>query len=317
MDLSSRAIGEELKNGMERKKNRAIPSELSYGDAGSELFTKLCSDPDYYLSRAERRLLADNAEELNTILQQCDLIELGAGDCSKMIDLYSRNQPSRNQVKYFPNDINAWIVTKGALEFNARIAHSSVFPIVGDYYDAIEQLPKLRTDSNPQAVALLGSTFGNFLPKDRNKILKKLRSKLQYGDIFIVACDLFKPIRTISAAYNTTSKLLERMEFSSLFEINRLFKGNFDPNSFSHFCVFNHQSSYFESRLFSLLRQTIDIEDIDVHETLEVGESILMDRMWKPTLDQFRAVLDPKTWQVTRIFVDQDEQYSMMVGVAR
>ena len=66
----------------------AAPKRLScryfYDPVGSELFEEICRLPEYYLTRAERSILAERADEIAALFSQgVTLVELGSGSASK------------------------------------------------------------------------------------------------------------------------------------------------------------------------------------------------------------------------------------------
>src|SRR6185295_3147396 len=55
-----------------------------YDDLGSKLFEAICRLPEYYLTRAEREILSQNAREIAGSIQgPVRLIELGSGSAEK------------------------------------------------------------------------------------------------------------------------------------------------------------------------------------------------------------------------------------------
>ena len=44
--------------------HKAIPPKYFYDARGSELFEQICELPEYYLTRAERSILRDHAQEI-------------------------------------------------------------------------------------------------------------------------------------------------------------------------------------------------------------------------------------------------------------
>src|SRR6516162_9134101 len=62
---------------------RSIPPKYFYDDRGSELFDAICELPEYYLTRAERELLAAHADSIVGATGATAIVELGSGMARK------------------------------------------------------------------------------------------------------------------------------------------------------------------------------------------------------------------------------------------
>src|SRR5580693_908202 len=62
---------------------KSIPPVWFYDERGSQLFEEITRLPEYYPTRAERRLLEAFAPTIAQLSKADTLVELGAGSCEK------------------------------------------------------------------------------------------------------------------------------------------------------------------------------------------------------------------------------------------
>jgi L-histidine N-alpha-methyltransferase len=72
---------------------KELPPTWLYDDRGCELFEAITRLPEYYLTRTERSILADRADEIAGRTGADTLIELGAGTSEKTRLLLRRDVP--------------------------------------------------------------------------------------------------------------------------------------------------------------------------------------------------------------------------------
>ena len=84
-----------------------INPKYFYDKKGSELFEKICSLPEYYLTRTEIDILKNLQSNLSEYLDDSfRLVELGSGSSVKtrlILDVLNENQ---KKIEYFPIDIS-------------------------------------------------------------------------------------------------------------------------------------------------------------------------------------------------------------------
>ena len=74
-----------------------IPATWFYDDAGCELFDRITELDEYYPTRAERSILAANADEIARLARPHTVVELGSGTSEKttlLLDAF-RRAPAR------------------------------------------------------------------------------------------------------------------------------------------------------------------------------------------------------------------------------
>src|SRR5262245_26347082 len=75
-------LAEDVRRGL-AERPRSIPPKHFYDAVGSELFDAIGELPEYYLTRAERRLLEAHAPAIARASKARELVELGSGMARK------------------------------------------------------------------------------------------------------------------------------------------------------------------------------------------------------------------------------------------
>ena len=73
-----RTLGENVRRGLTGRVKQ-LPPKHFYDARGSELFERICRLPEYYLTRAEREILARRGGEIMSRTEAGELVELGSG----------------------------------------------------------------------------------------------------------------------------------------------------------------------------------------------------------------------------------------------
>ncbi len=83
-------------------KPKQLECRFLYDVVGSELYEKICDQPEYYPTRTETQILQQYANEISQITGPCHLIELGSGSSVKTEYLLSAYQSWNKYVCYTP-----------------------------------------------------------------------------------------------------------------------------------------------------------------------------------------------------------------------
>src|ERR1700689_4394184 len=95
------ALENDVRTGLAAE-HKWLPPVWFYDDRGSELFDEITRLPEYYLTRAERRLLEASADEIAARSGAEVLVELGAGTCEKSRILLDALSKAGTLKKYIP-----------------------------------------------------------------------------------------------------------------------------------------------------------------------------------------------------------------------
>ncbi len=193
---------------------KRIPSKFFYDERGSALFGEICDLPEYYLTRTERRILAEHADEMAALIgDDAVVLEPGSGSSTKTRLLLDAMP---NLKAYVPIDISPEPLEAAAEEIREEYKELNVIPVVGDYSQQLE-LPHLPAER--RVIFFPGSTLGNFDAAESEAFLRKMIRVAGNKGAILIGVDLKKDAQMLEAAYNDAQgvtaafnlNLIERM----------------------------------------------------------------------------------------------------------
>lgn len=286
---------------------KRIPPKYFYDTAGSLLFEEITQLPEYYPTRVERGILAENAEAIAALLPTGSaLVEFGNGSSAKTrIVLRAAKELSA----YVPVDIAAEFLEEQAETLRHEFPSLNVLPVAADFTSAFDLPAKLRTMRRTGFFP--GSTIGNFEPTDAAGFLRHAGLSLGKGAMMVVGVDLVKHEAILHAAYNDAADVTARFNLNLLARINRELDGDFDLDSFEHRAFFDRECSRVEMHLVSRADQRVSIggHSFDFAE----GETIHTENSYKYTVESFRALALEAGWRPVEVWTDSDGWFSIHV----
>lgn len=121
---------------------------LFYDEAGSRLFEEITELPEYYVTRTERQILAQHADEIVSAAaggRELSMIELGAGTATKTGLLLKASVRLQGSVVYCPIDVSQTALDEARSRLEAELPEVTVEPVVGDYTEGMMQNSAART----------------------------------------------------------------------------------------------------------------------------------------------------------------------------
>lgn len=239
-DPASDAFARSVIRGLSSHPRRLDCSYL-YDARGSALFEAITRLPEYYLTRAETRLLERHAGEIRIAAGVPVLAELGAGSALKtrlLLAAWLEQGPAR----YVPVDISAEHLAASSTELRRLFPTLQVNEIAGSYAQA---LPRLKPHS-PLCLLFLGSSIGNFDPDESASLLGAIADNLSAGDHLLVGVDLVKDPATIERAYDDSAGVTAQFTRNLFVRMNRELGTDIDPESIDHVAYFNRDLARIE-----------------------------------------------------------------------
>lgn len=207
---------------------------MFYDEVGSRLFERITALPEYYPTRTERSLLESYADAI--VDSVCDgsqplrVVELGAGSASKTCLLLAAAVRRRVEVVYVPLDVSADALDIACQNIGSAFPSVLVEPLVVNYVDTP---PKLERFDGPTLALYLGTSIGNFTPREARTILCNLCSQLGSKDAFLLGTDLVKDESTLVAAYHDNEGVTAAFNLNILNRLNNELGADFDLTGFS------------------------------------------------------------------------------------
>lgn len=294
-----------------------LPSWLFYDAAGSQLFDQITELPEYYVTRAERSILAARAEAIIRAAAGSDalrIVELGAGSCDKTRLLLRAAVERQDTVLYEPVDVSASALTEAQERIEREISGVLVSPRVLDYTrDFALDLP---LHGERRLVLYIGSSIGNFEPHEAQSLLKKVRAALVPGDSILLGVDLVKPLSVLLPAYDDAAGVTAAFNRNILVRLNREVGANFDPDAFVHRAVWNGAHSRIEMHLESRKAQRVHLSGLDLRLNFAAGERIHTENSYKYAPGQAEALLGASGFAPQNTWTDERGWFAVCLAKA-
>lgn len=256
---------------------KQLLSKYFYDEIGDELFVKIMNMPEYYLTNCEYEIFTQQAKDIINAFEVAgkplDLIELGAGDGTKTIELLKELQGKAN-FTYMPIDISQHALDELSKRLAKEVPNIKVTPLQGDYFSV---LGDIQSSSNCKVILFLGSNIGNMLDHNARRFISQLSDRMNAKDKLLLGVDLKKDPSIILPAYNDAQGITKAFNLNLLTRINKELGGNFDINQFDHRPRYNEEAGMAESYIESLADQDVTIEATGNTYHFNKGERIHME----------------------------------------
>ncbi len=289
---------------------KEIPPKYFYDERGSELFEAITELPEYYPTRVERSILADEAAAIVAAAQPTTLIELGSGAAAKTRCLLDAMRDVGSLETYVPVDISEEITRRIADELVSEYEGLRVHGIVCDYETHLERIPR----EEGALIAFLGGTIGNFRPGPRRSFLARIATLMYPGDRFLLGTDLVKESAVLEAAYNDSAGVTAEFNKNVLHVLNRELGANFDPELFEHVAFFDQENEWIDIRLRSLAEQFIDLTELDMRTHFARNEEMRTEISTKFTRERLEASYADAGLELVEWWTDPDELYALSLA---
>jgi len=249
---------------------RFIPPVWFYDEVGSRLFDEITRLPEYYLTRAERGILADRSAEIVERAGADTLVEIGSGTSDKTRLLLDAMAAAGTLHSVVLLDISEEVLREAAGQLVDRYG-VDVHAVVGDLRSDLDKLP----GGGRQLWAFLGSTIGNFGPAERHQLLTGFGNAMRPSDHLLLGTDLEKDPARLLAAYDDAEGVTAAFNLNVLSVLNDALNADFDRQRFEHRAVWNTGERWIEMRLRSREAQLVDVGALDLSVELGAGEEVL------------------------------------------
>jgi len=216
----------DVESGLNAKQKHISP-KFFYDKNGSKLFEEICDQPEYYLNRTELLILKKSVNEIIRLIgeNQISIIELGNGNSTKTRILLEPSISTLKKVCYFPIDVSLKTLKNSIRDLSREYVNLQVFGICSDYISGLIKINEFikMNDNIPKRklIIFLGSSIGNFDPKESVDFLYSLRRYLRKDDALLIGIDLEKDKTILDKAYNDRKGVTAKFNLNILSRINR------------------------------------------------------------------------------------------------
>ncbi|MBO9378660.1 L-histidine N(alpha)-methyltransferase [Sphingomonas histidinilytica] len=305
VDLAFRA---DVLSGLAQRQ-KAVPARWFYDRAGSELFERITTLPEYYPTRTETALLKAHAAEVAALVGRGRaVVEFGSGSSVKTPLLLGR----MDAAAYVPIDISGDFLRQSSAELAAKFPDLPVIPIEADFMKPVA-LP-----ASVAGLAMLGffpgSTIGNMVPRTAIDLLRSMRATLGDRSHLLIGVDRIKDIGRLIAAYDDAEGVTARFNRNLLIRINRELDGTIPVDSFRHVARWNADWNRIEMHLEAIEDIAFEVSGHPV--TMRRGETIHTENSHKYTPDQARLMLQASGWSPCAQWSDPEDSFLILLAEA-
>jgi L-histidine Nalpha-methyltransferase len=304
----------EVQDGL-RSRPRTLKPWMLYDDAGSFLFEQITDLPEYYPTRTERSLLSRHASAILASVadgsRPLRVVELGAGSASKTCLLLAAAAHMHIEVVYMPLDVSSDALDIACESIQNAFPKVLLQPLVVNYVDSPPQLEEF--DGSTLAL-YLGTSIGNFTPRESRTILRNLASQLGNRDAFLLGTDLVKDESLLVAAYQDSQGVTAAFNLNILHRLNKELGADFDPTGFRHCARWNPSESRIEMHLESTRSQLIRIPGAGLELNFRPGETIHTENSYKFTDETLSALLCDSGFTAEMSWKDADQWYALTLS---
>lgn len=321
-DDLTKALHDDVRSGLTGRP-KSLPPKWLYDAHGSELFERITELDEYYLTGAEREVLARHAPEIAAASRAETFVELGSGSSEKtrlLLDALTRGPvPLR---RYVPVDVSESALVEAVERIAGNYPELLVHGMVDDFSDTVRALASLSpvAPAGPdygggRLVAVLGSTIGNLEARDRASFLAELRAALDGGDSLLLGTDLVKDRARLLAAYNDPGGVTAEFERNVLRVVNRELGADFSPESFDYVARWDTEREYVEMLLRSRKSQVVRVPALDLDVEFEAGEPLRTEISSKFRREKVEAELGTAGFRLEYWWTDPYDDYAMSLAV--
>lgn len=290
---------------------KRLPAKYFYDARGSELFERITTLPEYYLTRSEISILEKHASE---IVAACGgefaLVEFGSGSATKVRILLDQME---KRSCYVPVDISPELLRESSERLTELYPDLSVSAVCADYTQPL-QIPRCPS-TDRRVIFFPGSTIGNFEPAEARRFVGNVVKVLSSGDSMILGIDLKKDPKILDAAYNDADGVTAEFNMNILVRIQRELGGDLDPSCFEHVAFYNPGEGRVEMHLRSRMRQDVRIDG--KRFSFEEGELLHTENSYKYSHDDVDAMIEGSGFVAAERWTDDRKLFCVQRLVVR
>ncbi len=288
---------------------RRLECRYIYDEFGSRLFEQICEQPEYYLTRAERTILLEAADEIARLTGPAALIEFGSGNSAKTRILLNAYAERYGGVRYIPVDISDSILEHAEAELATAAPLATVDSFHGTYDDAFH----LFDSFSPLVFLFLGSNVGNLDPAEAAAFWSEISSNLSVGDFCLLGVDITQDSDALHAAYNDAAGYSARFTKNIFSRINRELGASIDIATIEHVAAFSAPRNQVEIFAKFTQAQQIDIAPLGQSVSIEANALVMTEISRKFRIDEIRPYLEHYRLETRHVFSNDGQNFALLL----
>ncbi len=291
---------------------KTLPTWLLYDDAGSQIYTRITGLPEYYLTRAEAEIFAQQGERIvERALAgagEVSIVELGAGSSEKTELFLRAVVRAHGNFVHLACDIERGALELGVARLREAFPQCDVRGFVGTHEAAGAAIAEL---AGRQLVLFIGSSIGNLSDEQATAMLSALRARLRSDGGLLLGTDLKKQPERLLAAYDDAAGVTAQFTLNILTRLNRELDADFNLEHFRHVACWNAQASDIEIYIESTQAQTVAIGRVNRTVSFTAGERVLVEISAKYDLERVERLLRAAGFERAETFIDSAGDFAV------
>ena len=289
---------------------RAIPARWFYDREGSELFERITTLPEYYLTRVETALLAAHCGEVATLVGPGRaVVEFGSGSSAKTPHLLAAVEPAA----YVPIDISGEFLRASAAALAEDFPRLPIQPVEADFTHPID--PPAGIAGLAKLGFFPGSTIGNMVARTAVNLLRAMVQTLGVGSMLLIGMDRRKPAEVLIPAYDDAAGVTAAFNLNLLHRINRELGGDIPVAAFRHCAIWNEDYARIEMHLEAVRDVAFTIAGQPF--TMKAGETVHTENSHKYGPHEARLLLRAGAWTPIREWTDPQGLFALILAEAQ
>lgn len=285
---------------------KSLPCKYLYDERGSQLFDRICELDEYYLTRTETQITADNAEAIaEAIGTGAVLVEYGSGSSLKTRVLLDHLQAP---AAYIPVDISEEHLLGTARVLQNEYPELDVRPITADFTQGFDMPQGLNSERT--CVYFPGSTIGNLEKHAAIRVLRLISEQIGSSGGLLIGFDLQKSREVLEQAYDDSLGVTASFTLNILRRANRELGADFDLSQFEHVSFYNAEAGRIEIYIESQCDQSVTIAGEQIE--FEAGERIHIEYSHKYTISGFAQMAEAVGFSQRAVWTDDDNYFAVM-----
>ncbi len=287
------------------QRQKTLSCKYFYDEHGSDLFQKICEQPEYYVTRTETQLLRDISAEISDVIGSgSELIEYGTGSSKKMrIVLDALKDPAA----FIAVDISREHLLHATEALALDRPDLTVHAVCADFTQPLK-LPA-RTGCGKQVAFFPGSSLGNFVEGEAIKFLKGIVETVGAGGGLLIGLDLKKENAVLEAAYDDAQGVTAAFNMNLLVRLNKECGANFNLEKFRHMARYNAEAGRVEMHLVSVKAQSVMVGS-QIFEFAK-DETIHTENSHKYDIDEFQDLASQAGFTPIKVWTDAANLFSI------
>lgn len=287
-----------------------LPSKWLYDARGSALFEEITRTPEYYLTRTETTILEEAADEIVALVSPEEILEIGSGSSRKtrlLVEALHRHGSGDRLIAF---DVSPDAVEPATTALAADYPWLAVQGVVGDFHEHLGDVPR----SGRRLLACLGSTIGNFPPRQQVELLTDIAAALADDDAVLLGADLVKDPAILEAAYDDAAGVTAAFTMNLVTVLQRELGAEIDARDLRHAARWNAEDARVEIGLEAVRATVLRFPTLDLELALGAGEQIRTEVSSKYTRETLTDRLAAAGLVVRSWTTDPDELFAVVLA---